>query len=60
VGKQLALMELRLVIALLVTKFSIEFAPGEDGERLLNESKDFFTISIAGLDLVFTPRAAAH
>lgn len=53
-------MELRLVIALLVTKFSIEFAPGEDGERLLNESKDFFTISIVGLDLVFTPRAAAH
>ncbi|KAJ5226531.1 hypothetical protein N7468_007756 [Penicillium chermesinum] len=55
VGKQLALMELRMVVALLVSKFSVQFAPGEDGKRLLDNSKDFFTISIAELNLVFSP-----
>jgi tryprostatin B 6-hydroxylase len=56
VGKQLALMELRTVIALLVTHFDVNFAPGENGDRLINDSKDFFTITISDLDLVFTPR----
>ncbi|KAJ6160293.1 hypothetical protein N7470_003689 [Penicillium chermesinum] len=51
----LALMELRMVVALLVSKFSVQFAPGEDGKRLLDNSKDFFTISIAELNLVFSP-----
>lgn len=53
-------MELRMVVALLVTKFSIKFAPGENGESLLNDSKDFFTISISGLNLLFTPAAGAE
>lgn len=56
-GKQVALMELRMTTALLVTEFDIRFAPGENGQRLLNESKDFFTMSIADLDLVFTSTA---
>ncbi|KAL4803988.1 cytochrome P450 [Aspergillus unguis] len=56
VGKQVALMELRMTTALLVSQMDIRFAPGENGQRLLNESKDFFTMSIAGLDLVFTSR----
>lgn len=56
-GKQVALMELRMTTALLVTEFDIRFAPGENGQRLLNESKDFFTMSIADLQLVFTSTA---
>ena len=59
VGKQLALMELRTVVALLVSQFDISFAPGEDGTRLLTDSKDYFTISISDLYLVFTPRVVA-
>jgi tryprostatin B 6-hydroxylase len=50
-------MELRMTTALLVTGFDIRFAPGENGQRLLDESKDFFTMSIADLQLVFTSTA---
>lgn len=50
-------MELRIVVALLVTGFDIGFAPGENGESLLHDSKDFFTVSVADLMLNFTPRA---
>lgn len=56
VGKQLALMELRTVVAYLVTAFDVKFAPGEDGTRLLNDSKDFFTISTSDLEVIFTRR----
>lgn len=52
-------MELRSVIALLVSQFDVQFAPGENGSRLINDSKDYFTITISDLDLVFTPRKAA-
>jgi hypothetical protein len=52
-------MELRVVVALLVTEFDIQFAPGENGEALLHDSKDFFTVSIADLNLVLTLRSAA-
>ena len=50
-------MELRIVVALLVTEFDIQFAPGESGEALLYDSKDFFTVSIADLNLVLTLRS---
>lgn len=49
-------MELRSVVAELVTHFEVEFAPGEDGTALLEDSKDFFTVSLADLRLVFTER----
>jgi hypothetical protein len=52
-------MELRIVVALLVTEFDIQFAPEENGEALLHDSKDFFTVSIADLKLVFTSWPAA-
>jgi hypothetical protein len=52
-------MQLRIVVALLVTEFDIQFAPGENGEALLHESKDFFTVSIADLKLIFTSRPTA-
>lgn len=56
IGKQLALMEMRLMITRLVMEFDIRFAQGEDGRRLLEESKDWFTFGLAGLMLVFSPR----
>ncbi|MCJ1464976.1 hypothetical protein MMC07_003591 [Pseudocyphellaria aurata] len=56
VGKQLALMELRTVISLLITRFDVAFAPGEDGSTLLNDAKDTFTMRLAALNLVFVER----
>jgi cytochrome P450 len=56
VGKQLALMELRNVIARIVTEFDVKFAPGEDGTALLEKSTDTFTIALAPLMLVFNKR----
>lgn len=38
------MMELRSVTALLVSKFDVTFAPGEDGSALVNKSLDAFTL----------------
>jgi len=56
VGKQLALMEIRNVIARIVSEFDVRFAPGEDGIGLLEKSADTFTIALAPLMLIFTKR----
>ncbi|KAH8811348.1 cytochrome P450 monooxygenase-like protein [Xylogone sp. PMI_703] len=55
VGKHLALMELRIVVALLVINFDIDFAACETGRQLLEDSHDLFTISPGELNLIFTP-----
>ncbi|PVH72767.1 cytochrome P450 [Cadophora sp. DSE1049] len=56
IGKNLALMELRTVCALLVSKFDVSFAPGEDGTKLLEKSEDYFTIGLESLMLQFKAR----
>ncbi|KAH7077315.1 cytochrome P450 monooxygenase-like protein [Paraphoma chrysanthemicola] len=56
IGKQLALMELRIVLFMLVTEFDICFAPGDDGSSFLDNDLDAFTIVIADLKLAFIPR----
>ena len=56
VGKNLAIMELRTVIAQLVMRFDVRFAPGEDGRKLLQESEDVFTTNMAPLYLEFLER----
>lgn len=56
IGKPLALMELRNAIAKLLTNFDVEFAPGEDGKRLLFETRDHFTLGMAPMKLVFKSR----
>ena len=56
VGKNLALSELRFVTALLVSKYDISFAPGEDGTSCWRDMKDQFTAAPGKLELVFTPR----
>jgi len=56
VGKNLALAELRFVTALLLSKYEVAFAPGEDGSRCWRDMKDQFTAAPGKLELVFTPR----
>lgn len=53
-----ALMELRTLTTQLLLNFDVALAPGEDGHRLLYETRDHFTLGLAGLDLVFTPVAS--
>ncbi|KAL8832578.1 MAG: hypothetical protein Q9170_004822 [Blastenia crenularia] len=56
IGRPLALMELRTVIATLVSRFNFRLAEGEDGRSLLEDSRDQFTFNLGHLFLVFTPR----
>ena len=56
IGKQLALMELRTVIAKCVLEFDVRFAEGEDGVELLEGSKDVFTLILGKLRLEFLKR----
>ena len=44
------------LIASLVSKYHIEFAPGDDGTRVIRESRDNFTFDPGRLDLVFRLR----
>ncbi|KAL2860842.1 cytochrome P450 [Aspergillus lucknowensis] len=58
IGKNLALMEIRLLTAHLVTKFDVALAPGENGYELLN-SYDHFVTGLRPLHLVFKRRSLA-
>ena len=49
-------MELRTVVSLLVSQFDIRLAEGEDGRKLLEESRDAFTLRMEALEVVFTER----
>ncbi|EME82719.1 uncharacterized protein MYCFIDRAFT_80339 [Pseudocercospora fijiensis CIRAD86] len=55
IGKNLAMMEMRTLTASILLKYDVSLAPGEDGHRYLEESKEHFTMDLAPLDLVFTP-----
>jgi len=55
IGKQLAYMEIRTVITLLVLNFDIRFGPGDDGSELIRDTKDIFTLALGDLFLVFEP-----
>ncbi|KAL8782128.1 MAG: hypothetical protein Q9213_005662 [Squamulea squamosa] len=52
IGKNLSLMEIRIAAALILSTFAIEFAPGENGERMFTEACDYFTTSPGPLQLV--------
>ncbi|KAL3471262.1 cytochrome P450 [Aspergillus californicus] len=58
IGKNLALMEIRLLTAILVTRFEVALAPGEDGGQLLN-SFDYFTVGLKPCHLVFRKRVSS-
>ncbi|KAL4931670.1 cytochrome P450 [Aspergillus undulatus] len=56
IGKSLALLNIRTMIAQLVMTFDISFGPGEDGGRFEGETTEQFTVQKGGLDLVFRGR----
>ena len=58
IGKNLAYMQIRTLTARILLEFDVSFAPGEDGSRILTQTKDHFTVDPGQLDLVFTPRKA--
>ena len=53
VGKNLALMNARAIIARVVMRFDVKFAPGEDGTTLWQDSRDLFTVHTGDLKLQF-------
>ena len=55
-GKLLALSEMALLTALLVSKYYIRFPDGDNGSRVEKDMKDQFTALPGPLDLVFEPR----
>lgn len=57
IGKNLALMEVRTLTSRMVMDFDVAFAPGEDGTRLLMETREHFTLGLSPMDLVFTKRS---
>jgi len=50
---------LKYVTAILVSKYDVELAPGENGCRFWNDMKDDFTAVPGRLDLVFRLRKAS-
>ncbi|KAJ5751027.1 hypothetical protein N7533_008055 [Penicillium manginii] len=56
VGKQLALMQLRAVIARVAVEFDMGFAEGEDGVGFDRGSMDTFTFTLGELGVVFRER----
>ena len=55
-GRQLALTEMSMLMALLVSKYHIRFPSGDDGSRVERDMKDQFTALPGQLDLIFEPR----
>ena len=49
-------MEMRLVTAILISRFDVAFAPGETGKAIVEELHDTFTAAPGPLRLVFTER----
>lgn len=40
------------MVSLLVSRFDVKLAPGEDGSKLLGKSRDTFTLRMEDLNLV--------
>ncbi|KAM5376429.1 hypothetical protein ACJZ2D_005483 [Fusarium nematophilum] len=57
VGKQLGLMEIRHVITETLSRYSIRLAPGVDPQKYVDIMRDYFTLEVSDLEVVFTSRA---
>ncbi|KAF2679346.1 cytochrome P450 [Lentithecium fluviatile CBS 122367] len=55
-GRALALRELRLIVAVLLTRYNVSLAPGEDGQKLFRDLKDEFVFAPGELHLCFARR----
>lgn len=56
IGKQLAYIQLSIVVSQIITQFDVDFAPGEDGSTLVYGSKDLAMLHASDLNLVFRRR----
>ncbi|RFU23751.1 hypothetical protein B7463_g12587, partial [Scytalidium lignicola] len=55
-GKNLAFMELRMVLSQVAMRYDLAFPEGEDGGRFDSEAKDTFTLNVPALPIVFRSR----
>lgn len=55
-GKNVAMMQMRMLFAQLALRYDIGFAEGEDGREFWEGEKETLTMWIPGLRMVFTPR----
>ena len=53
IGRNLALMEVRLATALLISKYDVHFAAGEEGVDIFREMTDLFIACPGPLQLCF-------
>lgn len=49
-------MEMQYVVSMLVSKYDVRLAPGEDGKRMVEDMVDQFTAAPGKLQLVFERR----
>ncbi len=49
-------MEMRTVVPLLISRFDVRLAPGENGSRLVHKSRDAFTMRMEELRVIFDER----
>ncbi|KAJ5654227.1 hypothetical protein N7490_001230 [Penicillium lividum] len=56
VGKQLAMVQLRMALQRVASEFDLEFAPGGSNERYDRGAKDTFTMNCPPLDMIFKKR----
>lgn len=55
-GRNLAFLELRMVLSRIALRYNLSFAPGTDIERFDTDIKDTFTLNVPELPLIFTAR----
>lgn len=53
---QLALMEIRYVVARLVHLYDVKLAPGQEKKTFLDSKRDTFTLALGPLNVIFTPK----
>ncbi|KAK0118486.1 hypothetical protein ONS96_011582 [Cadophora gregata f. sp. sojae] len=58
VGQRLAMRKISHVTALLISKYTVEFGPDDDGTRCFRDMQDNLTMNPGRLDLVFRLRKA--
>lgn len=49
-------MEIRYITTEILSRYNIQFAPGNDPKEYLENKMDVFTAAVPDLNLVFTPR----
>lgn len=59
-GRNLALMEVRLATALIVSKYDIVLAPGDDGTNVERHMEDLFVATPGPLNIRFREKKGQH